>query len=265
MRSRHIAFIFIICITSVFKGKAQTTNKSILLTEGVSFYNIKNEFLNSYTYSNFIPATSLDGRLYWKNNIIIGQITTEFGKLNPLNINNDLYNYNYINYTQLSFSFSFYKQINPDNNKSLLFCGLNYTPYYSVCTQHYSNQLYSGATGYRRFKSNYILNLSPTLIYQYLLKKSSFEIQLNYSFFNYGRISDDNYVKQLKDAEYSKEYSFFDPTEYSFFSGIITYNKLLKNNWFLLFSGRFQYQMINYQSPVNSLEAATFTGIKKKF
>ncbi len=264
---RFTLFVLALIIFNLFPiiGYGQNPNKSIILKGGISKFNCRNEFLNSYTYSGNMPVVNIEGRTIWRNNLIILQLNGSAGKLNALYTNKNIYDYNYINYRQISLSIGWYKQLFSAMDKSKIFYGLFYNPSFTKSTEHYSNLLYSGATGYRRFYSTLFLNLSPSIIYQFNFRQNSLELVLNYMFYNYGSIADDNYVKQLKDAEYSKVLHFFTPGEFSQTTGTISYIRSLKNEFAFMLKCSLDYQQLNYQSSVQSLDISLLGGIRKNF
>ncbi len=258
----------VICIFNIICTKAQNSksSSSIQFRSGLCYKAIYNEFINFYTYTNYIPAFEFEYQNRKNDKTIINlKISGMKGQLNPLQLNDILYTYNNINFHYLSISFQYFNKLYSFNKNSRLYLGLTYSPHYSSYTQNYSNILYAGATGFRKFFDISILNLSPSICFLYHKDRNEIEIQVCYAIVNYVILPDDNYVKQLSNASSTPQYNLYWYNKYSLSSSNLQYKRWIKRNWALNLNLQFRTQKISDQSNIEIQNAAIFIGISKYF
>ncbi len=267
MNILKISFVlFLFALNHKVSGQKTHNKFDCSLLAGVDFCAIKNQFINDYTYSGYIPTSSIIVKFNQsEKNIFFLQLSGMKGKLKPLYLNQALYTYNYLKYIHLSLSFQYFRTAISINNKSNIYVGITYAPNYTLNTQYYSNLIYSGATGYRKFYNKALVNLSPTLYFNYNWQKCKLELYAHYLLFNYGSFSDDNYIKQLSNAKSSKQYHFYLLNEYQQFFTKVDFKRYFGKNWLLNLSLNFQNRNILYQYDIRSQHIALNLGLCKQF
>ncbi len=266
----HITKVYIILFIflSIERITAQE-NKSkyeILLTPGINFCALRNESINDYTYTGYIPSIVFGINIHSYNTSYFHiEFSGNYGKLHPLYINNTLYSYNYMKYKYISVLFQYFKETFSFSKNSKLYLGITYSPYYTVYSQYYSNILYSSATGYRKFYTKNIFNLSPSLSFKQNWEKCHFTINAYFNFFNYASYPDDNYIKQLEDAKSSTQYHWYTPKEYNMLNISLAFYRKLTKYSSLFTTLHFNNKTIQYKTDIRNQRIAFYFGISKQF
>jgi hypothetical protein len=183
--------------TSIYSQDEKHYKFSIYFSSGIIQHTTNDPLLNFYNYSgNTIGPINLSGSFCNNKNFFILNYFYNKAKLNPDNMSNNYYIYNYIKHWDEELDLEYFRQIAKFNQYIQIYIGLRNSSYCTIQEENYKNVLYSNAEGIRKSYTVSAICLSPMLLFRFTLKKSNLIIKTGYSLLHYTARPDDNYVKQ---------------------------------------------------------------------
>jgi hypothetical protein len=247
----------------VFAQEEHSDKFVLSVASGLAQYTTTDHLINDYNYSGSAKISIYTAARYLRNkNYISINIRYNSAKLQPENIPNNYYTYNYIKQRETIIDFEYAREILTLGSYLQIFIGLGNSSYSSVQQEYYKNLLYSAAEGSRKSYDLSGLNLSPMILFNFSLKQHNVLIKTGYSLLHYASRPSDNYVKQIGLSNYY-QWNFYSPKDFKNVQLTVLYQYKITDSWGINAICNLNYR--KYYNDYKSLQNSYMLGFFKTF
>gem|GEM_PF-2621459 len=262
MNFRFLLSVFLIGV--LLNANAQVNQWQVGVSTGISQFKSTDQLLNSYTYKGIIPAVQLNGGYKTGKNQFRISLFSSIGQTSPIDINQQLYDYNYLRVRNFTLVLKYYREVF-HSNKLRLHLGIGYRSNLHYQTEYYKNNLYDYGRGFRKSFAFSATSVSFNSVLTYQPNgKNVFELQAWYAPLSFSARPIDNYVKQLGYSTKPK-WELLGGQHYVACQFSFIYKRRIGATLDLKLEGKTRFQYYNYQDRCAYLSNMILLGVEKRF
>lgn len=265
---RYLSIILLIIVYQIHCYGIDKNGKTcaIGVSTGIVGNISEDKHLNYYTYQG-ISYFPINLKISFQNikNQIVFNFRGSYANLNPKELNDEFYEYNYIKQWDALLSIEYLKDIFSIDHTFSFSVGMMYESWVIGQKELYSNLLYNYSKGYRSSFDLSLSNFAPDIAFSWLLNKNKFYFKANYVLFTMACRPDDNYVKQTDVKFKALKLAAYLPGQFSGAQVTLLYQRAISSHYDLTFQYILKFRGYTPPDEANFMRKMFLLGVSKSF
>jgi hypothetical protein len=262
--SQKILILFLCLIPNIVLNSQNNDQQKleIAIKTGFTQYTTTDQLLNYYNYKGY-SGIPVNIQTKFETNHFLYSLSVFYhkSKLNPINANDYLYDYNYVKFLNLSFDLDIFYQIT--NNVIKIYLGARNNLYSVVQEENFKSLLYYNVEKRKSYDFS-LYNFSPSILLACKINKSKIQLKAGLVLLNLSARPDDNFIKQ---TGYKSDFGLqvLSLKKYTSSQFEFKYTYMLNHEFSLVGEFQLDYRSFRNTDNYRYLQKSFLIGVSKTF